>query len=495
MWLELSLLIIFLVIYYYYFINNWNYWSSQDVVGPKPSIPFGTVGDIVIGKHNLGTYLQEIYTTYKKSKLVGVYRLRKPILIVNDLDLIKDVLIKDFSKFADRGREIHDKHEALAVNLFNLEPQRWRPLRSKLTPMFTSVKLKDMFYLLVQCADQMETYLDKFENGQVDMREIATRFTTDVIGVCVFGLQANALAEEDSLFRKMGKRIFELNIRNVGRTILGSFLPELYKVVGYFFRDSVLDNFFIGITKDTMDYRRKNRINRHDFVDLLIELKDEPSKVGELELTDKVLAAQLFVFFAAGFETSSTTIGNALYEMALNHSVQEKLRQEIKDELIRTDGKFTYEGVKNMKYLDKVFLETLRKYPPLPFLTRRSMEPYTFTGTNLTIPAKTEVWIPMLGIQRDPEYYPNPSVFNPEHFSEEQVKSRHDMTFLSFGDGPRNCIGARFGLMQTKIGVITVLRNHTVDICDKTDHNYEVDHRAFLLVPKNGIFLNINRAV
>ncbi|KAH0547203.1 hypothetical protein KQX54_017541 [Cotesia glomerata] len=308
---------VLLVIYYYYYTNNWNFWSSRKVVGPKPSIPFGTVSDIITGRHNIGTYLQKIYTTYRKSKLVGIYMLRKPVVILNDLDLVKDVLIKDFSKFVDRGGEIHENHEPLAVHLFNLEPQKWRPLRSKL-------------------------------------------FATDVISVCPFGLQAYALAEEDSLFWKMGKKIFELNIRNVGRAILGDFMPELYKVVGYFFMDSVLDNFIIGITKDTMDYRRKNGINRKDFVDLLIALKDEPSKVGDIELTDKLLAAQLFVFFAAGFETSSTTIGNALYEMALNHSVQEKLRQEIKDELIRTDGKFTYEGVKNMKYTERKLYEKLR---------------------------------------------------------------------------------------------------------------------------------------
>lgn len=72
------------------------------------------------------------------------------------------------------------------------------------------------------------------------------------------------------------------------------------------------------------------------------------------ELTDKLLAAQLFVFFAAGFETSSTTIGNALYELARNKSIQEKLRQEIRNELIQTNGKLTYDNIKNMKYLDKV---------------------------------------------------------------------------------------------------------------------------------------------
>lgn len=73
-----------------------------------------------------------------------------------------------------------------------------------------------------------------------------------------------------------------------------------------------------------------------------------------LELTDTLLAAQLFVFFAAGFETSSTTMGNALYELALDHSIQSKLRQEITNELKKTNGKMTYDGIKGMKYLDKV---------------------------------------------------------------------------------------------------------------------------------------------
>ena len=92
-----------------------------------------------------------------------------------------------------------------------------------------------------------------------------------------------------------------------------------------------------------------------------------------------------------------------------------------------------------------LFAETLRKYPPVTVLTRKSVEPYTFkTESNekmLMIEKGQAVWIPIYAIQRDHLYFPDPAVFDPERFSDEAIKSRNPMTFLSFGDGPRNCIG------------------------------------------------------
>lgn len=74
-------------------------------------------------------------------------------------------------------------------------------------------------------------------------------------------------------------------------------------------------------------------------------------------------------------------------------------------------------------------------------LRRSASNKYTFSGTKVTIPKDTKIWIPIYAIQRDPNYYPDPEVFDPERFDNDAVKSRHPMVYLPFGDGPRNCIG------------------------------------------------------
>jgi len=93
---------------------------------------------------------------------------------------------------------------------------------------------------------------------------------------------------------------------------------------------------------DTINYREKNSITRNDFIDILRELKKHPEKLGDIELTDELLSAQAFIFFAAGFESSSRTISNALYELALNQKSQDNLREEIDDIYTKLRGELTY---------------------------------------------------------------------------------------------------------------------------------------------------------
>lgn len=72
-------------------------------------------------------------------------------------------------------------------------------------------------------------------------------------------------------------------------------------------------------------------------------------------MTDSLITSQAFVFFVAGFETSSTTMGHMLYEIAQNQQIQDKLRNEIFDELKKNEGKLKYESIKNLKYMHQVF--------------------------------------------------------------------------------------------------------------------------------------------
>jgi hypothetical protein len=66
------------------------------------------------------------------------------------------------------------------------------------------------------------------------------------------------------------------------------------------------------------------------------------------------LAAQAFVFFVGGFQTSSTTMTFSLYELSLHPEIQDRVREEIDDVLKKHDGKITYEAIQEMEYLDKV---------------------------------------------------------------------------------------------------------------------------------------------
>ena len=151
-----------------------------------------------------------------------------------------------------------------------------------------------MFPLIVECAGNLEKFLDKVaDNGEpVECREVAAKFTTDVIGSCAFGISMKALEDEDSEFRKMGRQVLTLNFRQLTRDACRQFAPSLYKVIGKYLHSPVADNFFIDLVRDTMKYREQNNVTRPDIINMLMELKKHPDKVdniGELAIYQMIL--------------------------------------------------------------------------------------------------------------------------------------------------------------------------------------------------------------
>lgn len=133
--------------------------------------------------------------------------------------------------------------------------------------------------------------------------------------------------------------------------------------------------------------------------------------------------------------------------------------------------------------------ETLRKYPPVANLMRKAQNNYIIPGTEHVIEKGTTVWIPAYAIQHDPEYYPEPEQFRPDRFSAEQVAEREDTKWLPFGEGPRNCVGLRFGMMQTRIGLSTLLDSFELTLSDKTSVPLTFVPRNFILTPESGVYL------
>lgn len=93
----------------------------------------------------------------------------------------------------------------------------------------------------------------------------------------------------------------------------------------------------------------------------------------------------------------------------------------------------------------------------------------------------------------DPDIYPEPEIFDPDRFTQENINSRNQFSFLPFGDGPRNCIGMRFAILEARLGLAELVMNYKFTINDKTDKNPIMDPTDLLVTIKNGIWLNAEK--
>jgi cytochrome P450 family 6 len=320
----------------------------------------------------------------------------------------------------------------------------------KLTPTFTSGKMKLMFEIIDKIGDKLVTVIENETktSGMIEVHDYLARFTTDNISNVAFGLESNSLDDFDSMFRMMGKEVLDLDAFGFLKFFFTSSFPGISRKMHLTANKKNVIDFFYNTFKNNMEYRERNNIVRKDFLQILLELKKTAC------LTVSELAAESFIFFVGepfsihhlikilysfpfhlkgGFETSSSLMNFTLYELSINEDVQKKLRNEITEMLDENDGILTYDLLFSLKYLDMIMNETLRKYPPAFIITRNSTKDFNIAGTDMTIPANTDININVLSIHRDPEYYPDPDKFDPERFTPENVKTRKPFTFIPFG--------------------------------------------------------------
>ena len=133
----------------------------------------------------------------------------------------------------------------------------------------------------------------------------------------------------------------------------------------------------------------------------------------------------------------------------------------------------------------------MRKHPAVGTLHRVCNLDYTLP-TGVVIPKGTYIIIPALAFHRDKNLFKNPMKFDPDRFSITNKNSIDKFSFLPFGEGPRACIGLKFGLMQTKLGLAMMLNKYKFTTCAKTKIPLEIDNVSLLHVPKGGVWLNID---
>ena len=178
----------------------------------------------------------------------------------------------------------------------------------------------------------------------------------------------------------------------------------------------------------------------------------------------------------------------------MNEHIQERLQEEIDSACIDANGKMPdYNTVMEMEYLDMVIHEALRLHSPVGGGTRGVNEEYIIPGTDIKVPKETEVHFCVLGIHKDGRYYETPDQFNPEHFTKEAKANRHPFAFLAFGQGPRNCIGMRFALLEAKMALISVLSRYNIKRCSETPKKPRLDPNSFLGTPLDALMVSIEK--
>nr|CAD7437665.1 unnamed protein product [Timema bartmani] len=453
-----------LVVLYSILTWNYSYWKKRGVPHIPPTLPNGNVKELMQQKLPVSLMFEKLYKELQGHRFGGVYRGFTPVLLLREPELIKHFLTKDFMHFHDRNQPVDEKKDPLGLNLFSLHGPLWRKLRMKLTPTFTSGKMKMMYSLITDCAKEMVDFLDEPANKgeSIDIKELIGHFSTDIIGSCAFGTQFNSFKDPNSGFRMFGRSISpSSNSDGHKNHIFQTCFPIL----------KIMSEFYSLLSLKKKPY----------FGDMFIKMVTD---VIEYQMTDNLLVAQCFVFFLAGYETSSSVVSFCLHELAVNPDIQRRLRAEVDSALEENDGKLTYDVIQSMKYMDQTIYETLRKYPSVSNLERLCTKEYVIPHTDVTVEKGTLVIIPAYALHHDPEYFPDPEKFDPERFNQDNKNSFPQYAYLPFGEGPRICIGMRFGLMQVKVGLATLLSKYEFSISEKSSVPLILEPAAILTTAK-----------
>jgi len=206
----------------------------------------------------------------------------RPALVLRDPDLIKAVLVKDFNTFYERLVHSNLETDPLSQNLFLLKGPAWRLLRVKLSPIFTSFRLKQMFPLISACAENLTKCVDQYstKGKPLEMKETAAKYSTDVISTCAFGIQSNCLMDPNAEFREFGRQIFHFSSYRSFVFMAFWMLPLAVKVMNITFFSSETTKFLKRVFWDTIREREEKNIHREDILQLLIQLKNEDAKAN-----------------------------------------------------------------------------------------------------------------------------------------------------------------------------------------------------------------------
>lgn len=286
---------VILVIFVKLSADYMRYWKKRNVPYLEPEFYYGNSRGMG-SKYHAYEFMLKCYHGLKHlGPIGGAYIMTRPCAFVNDLDLVRTVLIKDFNKFANRGIFSNRKFDPISDHISNVEDEVWKTMRTNLTAAFSIGKLKLMVDAISGYADKL---MDKFEKEMegkesIDIKNILPRFTCDVMGFVAFGIECKILDEEDSDFFKIALRSRD-SFDYVQRLVLMGF-RRIARFLGMRLTPKEVSEFYMSVVKQVVKYREDGtERKRLDLMNLLIDLNE-----GE-KIPFEQIASNCFFYFVAG---------------------------------------------------------------------------------------------------------------------------------------------------------------------------------------------------
>ncbi|XP_014487181.1 PREDICTED: cytochrome P450 4g15-like, partial [Dinoponera quadriceps] len=139
-----------------------------------------------------------------------------------------------------------------------------------------------------------------------------------------------------------------------------------------------------------------------------------------------------------------------------------RVHEEMDSIFLDSDRQCTFVDTVNMKYLERVILETLRLFPAIPIFGRKLNKDVRIVTGNYVIPKDATIVIVPFLVHRAEKYYPNPLVFNPDNFLPDKMQQRNPYAYIPFSAGPRSCLGRKYAMLKMKILLSTILRKYRI---------------------------------
>ena len=253
-----------------------------------------------------------------------------------------------------------------------------------------------------------------------------------------------------------------------------------------------LPGFWIINQVETLINQRINQTpstNRIDLLQLMLDAaSSNPLPVNSTsQLHYDEVKSNVFLFMILGHETVSTTLAYCTYILAREVDIQTKLQKEI-IELAKGREEFDYDPIMNNNYLDLFIREVLRMFPiAIQAISRECNEETNVCGYQIHKGDVIQPDVYSLHYDRDLWGPDDPELFIPERHS----IRRHPMSFLAFGEGPRNCVGLRFALMEIKICLVRLLSQYQILSTHQTEQQFHI--RETLVIAPSNLFIKLRK--